>query len=72
MAYDFDKKDWLCDICHVTEKELKENPQYTGKAYPYEYSKSFMLGFNGSILCYKCHKENLLSILLDMMDKIEK
>lgn len=70
MGYDFDKQH--CDICSISKEMLKKNPIYTGNAYPYEYSSGFQLGFDGSALCWTCHKEKSLKELFAMLDARKK
>ena len=66
MAYNYDKT--TCDICGITKKELEKNPTFTGRNYPYEYSRGFQLGYDGSALCWTCHKEKQLGELMALID----
>lgn len=58
MAYNF-KKD-TCDICGIKEEKVE-----------FEYQRKrpgFRLGWNGEVLCGKCHQEKELKSLFSMMD----
>lgn len=71
MAYNFDKD--TCDKCGVSKAQLKKLPPFdTGINHPeYRWSRSMSLGFDGSVLCPRCAKEQELKGLFDLMDKAE-
>ncbi len=67
MAYNFDKN--TCDKCGIDKDEAKKHPVDTGINHPeYRYSTSFYLSINGGVLCAKCHREEELKSLFNLMD----
>lgn len=70
--YNFTKK--TCDICNISEEERnKKPPMQTGINHPvYCETKSFSLGYDGSVLCPERAKEKNLESLFVMMDEKDK
>ena len=68
MAYNFNKD--TCDKCGITKEAFKQKKSYYFYSLnPAEKSQaSFQLGYDGSVLCYDCHKEKQLESLFKQMD----
>jgi hypothetical protein len=62
-GYNFYKK--TCDKCGISKANAPVVK--TGLQWPYEYSNSFQLGHDGSVLCYQCHKEQSLQNLFEAL-----
>ncbi len=63
-----------CDICGITSEQAdkQEIGAYYTRGGITKFETSFRLGYNGSVLCARCNKEESLKELFTLMEKKRK
>ena len=75
MAYNTDDNA-PCDKCGITSEQAdkqRHGAYFTRGQYGRrQFETSFRLSYDGGVLCAKCHKEDSLKSLFELMNKKEQ